>query len=127
MSSVVFSNLSANSKRVYSRLAVWAVTTVGFSVQERKTMPSQELHRESLSSFNALIDKCDVVILCQDGGFRCDVPLANDIANVKRLLKEFYNTSTDKVKLTNVISLYVTTMFMLTLENCCVGVYCCVL
>jgi hypothetical protein len=82
---------------VYHRLAVWAVTTVGLAIQERPPMASHVLHRESPSLFNSWIDKCDVVVLCQEGGFRCDVPLADNIANIKRLLKEFYSTKTDKV------------------------------
>jgi hypothetical protein len=96
--SIVYSGLSANSKRVYNRLALWAVATVGFSIQERKTMPSQELHTASLSDFNTLIDKCDVVLLCQEGGFRADVPLADEIVSIKRLVKQFYNAGGDKVR-----------------------------
>jgi len=95
--SIVYSSLSVNSKRVYNRLALWAVATVGFSIQERKTMPSQELHTTSLCYFNTLIDKCDVVLLCQEGGFRADVPLPDEIVSIKRLVKQFYNASGDKV------------------------------
>ena len=93
---VTLSALTANNKRVYSRLAVWLITNVGFSIQERKTMPSQELHRESLLGFNNLLDTCDVVVLCQEH-FRTDVPLPEDVADVKFLVKEFYNTAVDKV------------------------------
>jgi hypothetical protein len=93
---VVLSGLwTKQSKRVYNRLAVWAVTTVSLAIQERPHMASHVLHREILSLFNSWIDKCDVVVLCQEGGFRCDVPLAKDIANVKRLLKEFYCAKID--------------------------------
>lgn len=119
-SPVVFSGLSANSKRVYSRLAVWAVATVGFAIQERKTMPSQELHSVSLSEFNALLDRCDVVILCQEGGFRCDVPLPEEIAHIKRLVKEFYNMNTEKVSNTKTLY-YVIIAMKLTLGKCFVG------
>lgn len=97
MSSVtIFSGLSANSKRVYMRLAIWAVTTVGFSIQERRTMPSQELQRESLTAFTSVVDKCDLVILCQEN-FMTDVPLPGEITDIKRLLKDFYISTPDKV------------------------------
>jgi len=62
-------------------------------------MPAQELHRESLSSFNSLIDTCDVVVLCQTG-FRADIPLPAEIVDIKRLVKQFYNTAVDKVSST---------------------------
>jgi len=119
--SVALSSLSANSKRVYHRLALWAVSTVGFSIQERKTMPSQELHTESQSDFNSLIDKCDVVILCGQGGFRADVPLPHEIATIKRAVKQFYNANVEKVSV--YYFNYITINhhdIILTKENCCV-------
>jgi hypothetical protein len=118
--SVALSSLSANSKRVYHRLALWAVSTVGFSIQERKTMPSQELHTESQSDFNSLIDKCDVVILCGQGGFRADVPLPHEIATIKRLVKQFYNANVEKVSAFYFIYYINYHDIILTKENCCV-------
>jgi hypothetical protein len=117
--SVTFSNLNANCKRVHNRLAVWAVSTVGFSIQERKTMPSHELNRQSQSDFNSLIDTCDLVILCSQGGFRADVPLAHEIVAIKRLVKQFYNTNVEKVN--GIIRLlYFTLYYILLMEDCCV-------
>jgi hypothetical protein len=101
---VTLSGLTANCKRVHNRLALWLITNVGFSIQERKTMPSQELHRESLSAFNSLLDTCDVVLLCQQH-FRADVPLPEEVADIKLLVKEFYNTAVDKVRLIKFITI----------------------
>jgi len=94
-----FSHLNANCKRVHNRLALWAVSTVGFSIQERKTMPSQELHRQSQADFNRLIDTCDLVLLCSQGGFRADVPLPHEIVGIKVLVKQFYNVNAEKVNI----------------------------
>ena len=117
--SFTLSNLNANCKRVHNRLAVWAVSTVGFSIQERKTMPSHELNRQSQSDFNILIDTCDLVILCSQRGFRADVPLPHEIAAIKRLVKQFYNTNIEKVNSIKVLH-YFTLYYKLLMEDCCV-------
>jgi hypothetical protein len=61
-------------------------------------MSSQELHHESLSAFNSLLDTCDVVLLCKQN-FYVDMLLPDEVQNIKTLLvKEFYNTTVEKVE-----------------------------
>jgi hypothetical protein len=45
-----------------------------------------------LSLYNK-VDKCDLVLLCQEY-FRTDVPVAEDILAIKNLLKTFYGSGT---------------------------------
>jgi hypothetical protein len=95
---ITLAGLNINGRRVYNRLAVWLMTNVGFLIQERKTMSSQELHSESQLAFTSLLDTCDVVVLCQEH-FRADTPLAEEVKDIKQLVKEFYTTPVDKVRI----------------------------
>jgi hypothetical protein len=103
---VMLSGLTANSKCMHSQLALWLVTNASFSFQECKIMPSQELHHESLSTFNSLLGTCNVVLLCQQH-FHDDVLLPEEVASIKFLVKEFYNMAVDKVRsLKKIVSMY---------------------
>jgi hypothetical protein len=46
-----YASLSSNCKRVYMRLACYAVTKVGLALQERTTKSATEIYRESVSDF----------------------------------------------------------------------------
>ena len=79
------------------RCACWAVTKVGLAIQEWSTKSTTKLHRESTSEFMELIDKMDIVLLCQQH-LRTDAPLTDEIATIKSVLKRDYVTSMDKVR-----------------------------
>jgi hypothetical protein len=79
------------------RLACWAVTKIGLSMQERKTKTTAELHRESTAELMQFIDSCDVVLMCQEH-FQTDCPVMEDIAAIKTTSKKDYTSSNcDKV------------------------------
>jgi hypothetical protein len=93
--SLTFSILNANSKHIHNHLAVWAVPTVVFLIQERKTKQSQDY-------------QYDIVILCSQGGFTANVPLPHEIVAIKYLIKQFYNVNVTKVILLNDFRFYYT-------------------
>jgi hypothetical protein len=110
---VTFSCLTANGKRVYNRLVVWLVSSVGFSIQERQLMNATQISTESLSTFTSLLDTCDVVLLCQND-FRADIPLPGEIADIKvLLLKEFYSEKIDKVSVLLLVKVFTNVYYFL--------------
>jgi hypothetical protein len=61
-------------------------------------MTAPQLSTESQSAFISLLDTYDVVLLCQNK-FGANLPLPDEIANIKFLIKEFYTEKVDKVRI----------------------------